>query len=357
MSHAHDNVLLRQDRLRWSNRVARWRADPAQSGFHALALGLMALLALGLLMAQRESLLALWQLATTRPALPLGLLGVFAAIDQRAAQRRLLAGWRSDWLAAQPLQAEARRAYRWRRGLRRAGVQVLALALLLGALSAAPEALAAVLLAHAGGALLGGLSADRNWPRPRRAVRHGLFAPRGRGRLWRWQRQAAGLALLPRHLAPLFALWLLVPRGPLLMAGVALFLLGLGLLASAFRRMLGVLADAEAWLAAEGIAARRWVPRALLLPSLLLATGGVLSALLLFGLDAQPAFYALLAAVVMVAGLALLAAAAERRHPRRLALVLPLHLALLLGCAQALPPLLPLCWLLQCGVLLRRSLR
>ncbi len=354
---ASANLLLLVDQQRLANRLTAWRATPAQTAFHGLAMATAAALAFWVLAAQRESLQGLLALAQSRPDIGFAGLLMLAALDQRAAQRRLLDRWRGDWLAAQPLPQIQRLAYRaWRSGGRFA-LQALGLTLLLAWLDGSSPLIAAALLATLAGSLLGATSAGWRLPQRRRLRRHSPFLPRGRGSLWRWQRQCAGSALAPRSVAPLIALWLLVPRGPALMLGVALCLLALALLASAWRRMLGVFAAAHGWLAAEGIAARRWVGRALLLPGLILSVGGTLCATLLWLFAAPPAFQLLWLACLMLACLSLLACAAERRTPRRAALVLAVHAALLAGCSQALPPLLPLLFALQCGHLLWRSLR
>jgi hypothetical protein len=121
--------------------------------------------------------------------------------------------------------------------------------------------------------------------------------------------------------------------------------------------MLAVFPAAHRWLACEGVAARVWILPALALPVGTLIGGSALSAIALWRMQAPTPFLILVLGSLMLATLSLFACAAERRQPRRLALVLPLHAALLLAASQALPPLLPLLWLLQCAYLLRRSLR
>ena len=351
------NLLFFADRLRWRNRLRDWAAEPMQTGLHAIAL--LALCALGLLMLgeQQPALQAAWAVLRAHPLLAGSALMGLAALDQRAAQQRLLDAWRDDWLAAEPLPTADRQGYRVWRAARRALLLHLAVGGLLLWLGASPVEWLGAQGWMLGGGIAGALSARIRRPAQSRHWRRSLFAPGGAGRMWRWQRQAAGLALLPRQLAPLLALWLLVPRGPAVVAGIALCLLALGLITSAFARMLGVFAQAQAWLAPEGIAARRWLLPALALPAALLVGSGLLGGLMLWALRAPLPFAVLLAGALMLGMLALLASAAERRNPRRLALVLPLHSALLLACAQSLPPLLPLLWLGQCGWLLHRSLK
>jgi len=348
----------RQALLTWRNRIARWRADPMQTGFHALA-GLV--LASVLVLPGGRALHALG--AATAQAIERfpGATALFAGALLFAAQRRArIAQQRAranDWFAAQPLSPTLRRSRQRLRVLLQAMAQALLGAALL-ALARAPAAAWGVLasLIAAAPLLDAALAHRQTWPRRHRSPRSTVFAAHGRGSLWRWQVIEGGIALAPRRLAWLLLLLLLVPRGPAQLILVALLLVGIGVAVMGWWRALAVLFAAQRWLAAQPLPARRLLLGCLPYPLLLLVGGSAALAglALQFGSPLLAALPAL--GLPALGSLAWLCAARHRRHPPRAGLAFAVHLSLLLGMVQAVPPLAPLLWLGQVVWLWRRSL-
>ena len=346
--------------LAWRNRVAIWRRQPGEPLFHAASvLALVALLAwvagsgLSRLQSPAQQLLARW------PWIVGSALLVLFALRQRRALGALLAARRSDWLAAQPIEARFERRARWRTLGLEAALQLLAglglLSLLALPLQAWLGYLVLVSLAALAAATHQGPRAARAGPDATRRRPRG----EGRGRVWRWQWIEAGAARFGPSLAPgAFAL-LLLPMGSSILAMLVLLASGLlvAALLTAWRRSLGVIPAAQAWLAPQPLQGRDVLREASPLPLAVL----VLAASLLLGVGiafGQAGLGAGLALGTLGLGLVqLLCLLAERSRPRRATAMSTALAVLLLGSLQALPPLAPALWLGLVLRLLRRILR
>ena len=351
-------AALRQlRRLHWWNRV---RQQPTQSALHATALlSLLALLlplALNATTALGPVLQSRWD--SSAPGF-LALVALLALLDQFFALRRQQQRWRNHWLWAQPIAREVRQAER-RRRLVLGGVIHSLLVLGLSALCERPALLGGLLLIALTALLATPL--HRRWGRPSRRqapskrVRETPFVLHGRGSLSRWQWQQLGSTLAAKRLAPLWLLCLLLPRGPATMGLIGFYLMWLGALVIGWRRCLQVIPAAEHWLRFQPLPAGRWLGAICVLPLLLLAVLALSLAMPGLFLE-QPALAAVAALAAIGLGLLHLATCLRwRRQPRRIDRQFALHCIVLLACAQTLPPLAPLLWLLQLGLLARGAL-
>jgi hypothetical protein len=348
-----------QSRLLWRNRVSEWRTRPGEAGFHALAWSCVVALLVGALVSQaNQARQALNWLRVEYPFSALLALSALVLLDQQQARRRQRSTWSQDWLQAQPVALAVRRRHRRLLiGGRLAGVYVLAWPLLAWAGAGAGEVMV-LSLGCAAAAGIGHALGDRE--------RSGTQAPASRetlststqhGSISRWQWIEAGAALAPRHLAPLLLVILLVPRGPAAMALLALFLLGLAAGTSGWLRAVGVIVQAERWLRSEPVQARTWLRQSYRLPLLALLAGGAVWITLALLNDALLLGLLVGVGLPMLGSLYLLVVASGRSQPQRVPLRMALHVCVLLACAQALPPLLPLVWLAQLWFLHRRSER
>jgi len=343
------------------NRIAALRRHPGETAFHALAgLALAAIflwaavVGLGAMAGELGDALRRWPFAVGLALLVLCSLAQVRGLRRQASLRA------RDWLACQPLAPVLQARERLRQVMLEA-LRQLAIGLgLLACISALRDHLIVLL----GILLLAGLI---GLCAPQRAAVLSAIGVRGRhpqgagiGTLPRWQWIEAGAARFGPALAPgAFAL-LLVPMGSGLALTVFCLLVGLicAALASAWRRSLGVIVSAQAWLAPQPLPGLRLLRDSARLPLLLLliAMGLLLAAGLALLL---PPPVALLASLSLGAlgVLHLLCTVVERRRPRRIALLFTLQLALLLLLARGLPPALPLLWLAQSAWLLRRIAR
>ncbi len=353
---AIDPYLL-QARLEWLNRRDEWRARPAEAGFQAVAWAAVGGLALWLVIGQWDALgSALRALLEAWPwpaAIVLAITVAGAHFRSRRLQRQR---WSNDWLAAQPVVEAVRVRRRRARALSRLAFELALLLPLLAAAGARPLGgwgLLIAISAALGHLLAGPVATDR--PQARR--REQILALRGPMSLRRWQLIEAGAILAPRRLALLLPALLLIPRGPALMAVFALLLIALLAAIAGWLRAVGVIGQAQRWLATQPYPARRWLLPALWLPieSLLLASIALGGCAWLGG---SPAL-ALLGGLgpLLLGGLFLAVAVASRRAPQRGRLRLAVHLLLLIAVAQALPPAAFLLWVLQLIFLLRNGLR
>lgn len=364
-SNAHPQPFdpwLAQQRLQWRNQLADWRAAPVEPLLHLLAVLALAAVLLplpwSLLQTHADGIGAFvdghgsWLL----PLLFASLLWLHRRSWRRRLQRR-----QHDWFAAQPVATEAmRRNARRHAGWLAAIHATVALSLL--AAIGAPVSLWLVLLGSIvlAAAVSAWLPAPASAPSRRRLpLREVLSSSHGSGRLWRWQLVEIGNLLSPRPLGLLLASWWLVPAGLPLHGAViaAAGLLLAALIAAAWLRAVAVLAPAQRWLAAQPVTPWRLLQQWVALPLLQLAAMAVTVALAMPPLGASQLLLPVAALIVMAGLLQLGCAAAERRHPRRAGLLFVVQLTLLLGLAQALPPLVLLVWPLQMLWLLRRSLR
>jgi len=348
-----------EQRLLWRNRIAQWCAQPAQSAWHALAL--LALLIVLLPIARQalhEARQALeWLMA--QQALPLAIsLVVLLSIAQQEADRRLQRRLARSWLAAQPVSARCKARMVWRHRAGRAVGYALAGHGLLG--MQAPLSMHAAWLGIVVGATLFAAlwaSQPRSLPRPRPTARSAVLRPRGRGSLWRWQVAEAGASLAPRSLAWALLVILLVPRGPAVMAAIALLLVLLVVLAHAWVRAVRVLPAAQRWLGAEPLPPRRLLLGCLPYPLLLLSIVTLCLVGLAFAFGNPLLGWMAALGLPAFGSLHWLSVAAHRQRPARAALELVAQSTFLLGLLQALPLLAPLVWLGQMVWLWRRSLR
>jgi hypothetical protein len=359
MSTATFDPYRAQSRMLWRNRLSEWRRRPGEAGFQALAWAcLLALLAAAAVSQAEQARQWLPWLRAEHPWGALLAMVVLVVLDQRQARRRQRLTWSQDWLQAQPVAPVIRRQHRFRLiGVRLLAVYAPAMPLLAWAGASAGET-AMLLIACAAAAGMGHQLGDREGPwiraRPRRAT---LSESTQRGSVRRWQWIEAGAALAPRNLAPLLLVILLVPRGPIAMALLALSLLAMAAAASGWLRAVGVIVQAERWLRSEPVPARSWLRQSYRMPLLALLAGSAGWVVLALLNDAQMLALLVGGGMLVVGSLHLLVVASGRAQPRRLALRMALHLCLLLACAQALPPLLPLVWLGQLWFLLRKSER
>ncbi|MCK7595042.1 hypothetical protein [Pseudomarimonas salicorniae] len=363
MSDTPFHPLWHELRLIWHNRLKALRAERMQSVLHGAATVAGVGLLLAVLAAQQDMLHSLLVVLLAWPKSSLGALWLACLGDQVRHLSTRRQRWRCHWLAAAPVAEAQRRGYQRVQLVLRAAVHALLLALSLTWLAAPLPALFAALVTAALAALVAAALEPRLQRGPllaglrTRRHRGSVLAPRGTGSAWAWQRQAAAGAITPAAVAPLFLVWLLLPRGTAQMIAVAALMLLAAVTHSAWRRMLAQFGLAERWLAAEGVAPRRWLPPLMAPPLALLVAVSTTVGCAFAWAGAPLAAWALLAGGAMIAVLQLLVQAAERRRPRRAALALLLHIAVLATCLQAVPPLLPVLWAIQCGVLLSRSLR
>lgn len=358
-------------RLSFANRVALWRALGAEGPFLFVIAASVLVLALLSLEAPWMALVSAQAAWNQPPAAALAGAALAFALwwHGRAALQQILAARRSDWLAALPIatarrEAQARRVA-WRGLLLRAVLLILALAWLLG--RSDPSApLGIGLLAGCAAAALLGL-----WPgfgRPALPTRDPVSVPIPTLRERR--AKATGLALLgvaiapialrvPRLAWPLGTGLLLMPVGarPLAVLGFLVLLASLVLSSDLIAALRRRLAGDRGWLAALPLSARKllggYAPtlwRAGLVRVLLAAIGA--------HLVGAPALWVL--AIVVVLALLLLHGAllafAARARPARFPLWTSLHLVIVLGALQVLPPLAPLLWLALLGWSWRRAM-
>lgn len=370
-----------QSRLAWRNRLARWRREGAQTGVHAAALGGLAVL-LGVPAWQAR---ATWGGAIADalrqwPGATLAAATLVMATSFAATLRGLRTSARGDWLAALPV-APRLRSRRLRDAAMREASGFAALGtMLLVAAHASMPAFASFALALAAAMSLAWLATRSRFPMhahspavhliergvfgsPKQEL-HGRFSAslvidRGAGRLWRWQKLACGVALRGRTLAWGGLAWLAVPMGSglgtVMTVGVAGLLLAL--MTGAWRRTLGVLPQAQAWLAPQPLAPARLLSGTAAVPMLVLAIAVASASGVLFALGTSA--LALFAALGMIASgvLQFGAVAAERAHPKRAPLVFLVHAVLLLGVLQAFPVAAMPLWAMQVTMLLRQALR
>jgi hypothetical protein len=349
--------------MRWQNRMARWRANPAETTFHAAALLALAAVVLWPLptlatkLAPTEYLhaaLAQWPLAVA--------CAVFVAMLLR--QGRILANEHTltttHWLATQPLATRFLQRRQHHRQWREVGLQIAAIAVSL----ALAQADLRMLVVAVPLAVIAAFLAPR-LPRVGIAraatnlrLRSAVVDP-GRGRLWRWQKIETGIAFRGRSLAGGALILLLVPMGshPLAIA----LTLGCGLavawLLTAWRRSVAVVPAAQAWLGPLPLSAVALLRGTLTVPMLVLVAAAALlvSGFAAFGAARFGGLAAL--AVVALATLHFGCVAAHRSTPRRAGVAFALQVALLIGVLQALPLLVPLLWLAQLGWLGRAAVR
>lgn len=359
MPTSHFDPYARQTHLLWRNRVNGWRSQPAEAVFAALAwLATIALMS-WLLLAQLPRLRGylLW-LREEHAWATLGACALMVLMDQQQSRRRQRHDAAHDWLSAQPIMPAVRRRRRWLLLLRLLPFAAVATPLLLLAKASLLQAL--MLAASASvAALIGNVLGDfeRTPARQTRPRETAFQTSRARGSMFSWQCIEAGASIAPRHLAPLLLVILLVPRGPLLMALVALLLLLVATGISAWRRAVMLIVQADRWLLVEPTPARIWLLQSLRLPLLMLVAGTLaLLSLAWFGAGAVLALA--VGAGLPVLGLLYLGVVVSgRAQPRRIPLRFAVHVAVLAACTQAFPPLLPLLWGGQLIFLCHRSLR
>ncbi len=350
-----------EQRLRWHNRLTQWRAEMGQTALHGVALAaLFALLLVPLLQVVgsaapiANATLANWPWTLALVAsLVMALRHAQRLVALRARQAR-------EWLAAQPvarrMQTRRQRDQILRDALWHVAVGLVVLLLIDAHVAALAGVLVCVCLAAAVAIPL----SHRLAPRARASGYLGSRIPdAGIGRFWRWQRIEIGIALRGRSLS--FGIWalLLVPMGSGAFTVMAIAMAGLTLaaLTTAWHRCLGVLPQAQAWLAAQPLSGARLLRATVAVPLVVLTTSVALIGLVLIalGTPALAAFAAL--GLIAVGSLQFACAAATRAHPRRMSMLFLVHVTLLIGVLQALPPLAVLCWALQLGFLLRQAAR
>ncbi len=345
--------------LLWRNRINDWRTRPSEAGFVALAwsatIALMTWLALAQL--QRLAVVLEW-LREDHAWATAATFGLAVLVDQQQARRRQRQIIARDWLSAQPINPAVRRRRRLRLLLRLLAFAALASPLLLLADASPRQALVLAVCAVTAavfGNLLGDIDrAPRRHSRPRETA---FQTGNPRGSVFNWQCIEAGASVAPRHLAPLLLVVLLVPRGPLLMALVALTLLLIATGISAWRRAVLVIVQADRWLLAEPVPARVWLLQSLRLPLLLLLVGTLALVTMAWIIAGDVLAVAVAVGMPALGMLYLAVVTSGRKQPRRLSLRFAVHVALLAACAQAFPPLALLVWGSQWIVLFRRSLR
>jgi hypothetical protein len=349
-----------QRALLWRNRIAAWRAESAQSLWHGLALLMLLALLAPVLLRTAEALGPSLRSALVRWPLAI-MLGTSIVLAWPLARRlaRLRESAARDWLAALPIASTLHRRRRRDVVLGAMALQALAGTVLLLALDAGVRAHVGLLGCVLAAGLIAIPLAHRVFARRAAAWWGSRLSDPGPGRLWRWQRIETGAALRGRALA--FGLWalLLVPIGigPFAVLAVAAAGLLLAAMATAWRRMLDVLPQAQAWLAPQPLSGARLVRGTVLLPAALLVASASLLAVLLSTLGA-PGLALITAGVTMMLGsLQFACVAAHRAQPRRIGLQWLVQVALLVAAAQAFAPLVLPLWLLQMFVLLRRAAR
>jgi hypothetical protein len=128
-------------------------------------------------------------------------------------------------------------------------------------------------------------------------------------------------------------------------------------LGGAWRRVLAVLPQAQAWLGAQPLPGARLLLGTVGVPLLLVFVAAGLIGIALRVLGAPALALGVGVALPALATLHYACVAAERHRPGRIGLSLAVHLALLLGLIQAQPPLALVCWPAQVVWLLRRAIR
>ncbi len=352
------NPFDRERQLVWRNRIAEWRAHPDESGFHGVALILAAALGVYLLLQALPSITMLLRHAIAQWPVPL-LMGALVMVHLqhvealRACDLRL----QSHWLAAQPVAAVIARRLRRRAQLfALLGYALGGCALLL--VLEQPRLNLGIWLA---GSTLAILAAPLYRSNRRRALastqRRLPFAITASGSFWRWQWIEAWAVMAPRRLAAALWLLLLAPAGHWSAMVIALVLVVLYLLITAWHSSLSVLPAAERWLTTQPLQAGRWLRDCLPVPLLILTAGNVLLTAVLAATASLRHAPILLTAISAVALLHLACAAAERRRRQRAEMVFALHLLVLIALLQSLPILLLPAWIAQMSWLIRRSLR
>lgn len=281
---------------------------------------------------------------------------VAVLMDQQNARRRQRLAASHDWLSAQPIAPSVRRRRRLLLLLRLRVFAAVAAPMLLLANASLSQTLmvtvCAVVAALIGNAMGDIERAPHRQSRPRETA---FQTSRARGSVFNWQCIEASASIAPRHLAPLLLVILLVPRGPLLMALVALTLLLIVTGVSAWRRAVMVIVQADRWLLVEPIPARAWLLQSLRLP-LLMLLGGTAALVSLSWTSAGPLLALAVGLASPVLGLLYLAVVASgRAQPRRIPLRFAVHTGLLAACAQALLPLIPVLFGAQLVFLFRRG--
>lgn len=348
-----------QARLLWHNRVARWRANAAETAFHGAALTVLA----GFLAWQVTRLDIASRLRDVVQQWPMSVAALlFAALLLRqariASDEAALA--RSSWLALQPLPATMLRRRAWRRHAIEAMLQlaVVLVAVVASGIDSRAMAVASLLVMLAAVLaptlpLRGARIATTNL-RQRSAV-----PDAGVGRLWRWQKIETGIAFRARTLAGGIFLLLLVPMGsgPIVVGVMLVCGLVTAWLLGAWRCSLGVVVSAQAWLAPQPLRARDLLRGTVAVPAVVLGIAMACVVVLFVALGTpRLAVFASLA-LFALGTLQAACVAASRRAPRRIPILFVLHLVLLLACVQAMPPLVLPMWLLQTGWLLRKALK
>lgn len=350
-----------EQHLRWRNRMTQWLAEIGQTVLHGVALA--ALFAL-LLVPLSQVVASAAPIANAALAKWPWTLGLVASIVMalRHAQRlvALRARQAREWLVAQPVA-------HWMQ-TRRQRDQILSDALwhvLLGlVVLLSIDAHVATLAGLLGCACLSAaLAIPLSHRLAARAPPSGYLGSRipdaGIGRFWRWQRIETGVAVRGRSLG--FGMWalLLVPMGsrPFHVVAIAMAGLALAALSTAWHRSLGILPQAQAWLAAQPLSGARLLRATFAVPLVVLTTSVAVIGLVLIALGTPvlAAFNAL--GLIAVGSLQFACAAATRAQPRRMLMLFLVNLALLIGVLQALPPLAALCWPLQLWLLLRQAAR
>lgn len=352
------NPYLRERALTWSNRFADWRANPDETWFHAAALATGIALALYLVAQALPALSDTLRNAIGRWPVPLLVCSlVIIHLRHSEALRACRSRLQRHWLAAQPIapviaQRMLRRLQLFDFGLYALGVG--AVLLFLGqSLFTQAIWLSGCALAIVTARLYGH---DRAGSRGSGSGRL-PFAITAYGSFWRWQWIEACAVLAPRRLAGALWLLLLAPAGHWSALVIALVLVLLYLLISAWHASVSVLAAAERWLATQPLEARRWLLTCVPIPALILVVAGTLVAAILAATENLRQAPVVLVAMCAIAMLHFACAAAERRRPRRTELVFALHLLVLVALLQSMPLLLAPAWLAQLIWLARRSLR
>lgn len=352
--------LLVRDFLR-HNRWSQWRARAAETAFSALALLVFAGFALWVGDSLWTRLLAPgtpW--ARPLPAALVGVATAFAIVARaRSRGRHLARVHASDWLAAMPLPAGARRNARARLVASDAALLLLGVWSTLAwawlrADQSAPVLVVALALGSLGGSAIAWLmpgapsepAAERIQRRERASAVAIAAGTQGLRLLGAALEPAA--ARLPRSAPWVAFAFLLFPQSTPLIAVPGLVLLFTALTLSL--DLIGhwhvrYLAD-QAWLDAQPL-----LPRHLFRAYLPYLTRRTLVLSLIFGaclhVLGAPLLFALALTVMLAAAVAdaVLCGFATRRAPGRFPMLLILHGVIVVATTQVLPPALPLVWL------------
>lgn len=348
-------------RLQWARWWQQSRQQPAQTALHGLVIASLALLALPLLMqalaGARPQLQYGWD---HYPGIAVGALFAMTFLHDLVALLRWQQRLHQHWLWSQPIAPRVLQREAWRLLALRVVWQTAALIGLsqacqrISLLAALPLLLIAALLAHLAAPWFGH---HRRRQQRQAAARQTPFRFHGQGSLLRWQWQQLGSCLSPKRLAPLWLVWLAIPMGPASLALIAAYLMLLLSLLQAWTISLNLIPQAHAWLRWQPVAPRRWLIQACGLPLALLGAACLTLAIPTWLGGKAVMLWWLLPSVVALAALHLCCALAYRPQPRRIERQFGVHALLLVACIQALPPALPLIWLLQITVLLRRAIR